>query len=50
MDKKIELKIDKNDDIFLDDLKPEHIQIITSESEGVLYEWDSPAVAIRIIK
>jgi hypothetical protein len=43
-------KIDNNSDIYLDDLAPEHVQMITSESEGVLFDWENPGVAIRTAK
>ena len=43
-------KIDANNNIILDELKPEHVNIITSESEGVLFDWQNPGVVMRIIR
>lgn len=37
-------------DIFLEHLTPEQLEVITSQSEGVLYEWNDPLVFIRIVK
>ncbi len=34
-------------DISLGLLKPEHLELITSGREGVLFKWDEPAVLIR---
>ena len=37
-------------DVLLDGLGPEHVQMITSSSEGVLFDWENPSVLIRIVK
>jgi hypothetical protein len=41
---------DKFDDKFLilSDLKPEHMELITSESKGVLFHWDEPFFMLRL--
>ncbi|MGV8073023.1 MAG: hypothetical protein AB2L11_00465 [Syntrophobacteraceae bacterium] len=39
---------EENDDIFLNDLTPEHLKIITSETECQLYDWRDPLVFIRM--
>lgn len=39
-----------DNDIFLDHLTPEQLKVITSQSEGVLFEWNDPLVFIRIFK
>ncbi len=46
---KLPSRVDDND-IFLDYLTPEQLKVITSQSEGVLYEWNDPLVFIRIVK
>jgi hypothetical protein len=40
-------KID-GDDVILDELKPQHLKIITSGERGVLFEWDKPAVFVKV--
>ena len=34
--------------IILKDLKKEHYEIITSEAQGVLFEWDEPMILRRV--
>jgi hypothetical protein len=36
------------DGILLKDLKKEHYEIITSEAQGVLFEWDEPMILRRL--
>ncbi len=36
------------DDLILDELKPQHLEIITSGERGVLFEWDKPAVFVKV--
>jgi hypothetical protein len=36
------------DDMILDELKPQHLQIITSGERGLLFEWDKPAVFVKV--
>jgi hypothetical protein len=36
------------DGILLKDLKKEHYEIITSEAQGVLFEWDEPMILRRV--
>jgi len=33
--------------VFLGELGPEHMRVITSEERGVLFDWESPIVLIR---
>ena len=40
-------KID-GDDVLLDELKPQHLKIITSGERGVLFSWDKPAVFLKV--
>ena len=40
-------KID-NDDVLLDELKPQHLKTITSGERGVLFEWDKPNVFVKV--
>jgi hypothetical protein len=40
-------KID-GDDVLLEELKPQHLKIITSGERGVLFEWDKPAVFVKV--
>jgi hypothetical protein len=42
-------KIDEKN-VLLDALGPEHVQMVTSSEEGVLFDWQSPAVLIRVVK
>jgi hypothetical protein len=42
-------KVD-GDNVILDELKPEHMQIITSGAEGVLFDWENPSALIRVAK
>ena len=37
----------EDDAVILGDLKPEHYAIISSDSNGVLYDWENPIVLIR---
>lgn len=41
--------IEKDDDVVLGDLQENHYRILTSEMEGVLYQWDDPGVLVRFI-
>ncbi len=34
-------------DVFLGDLKPEHLEIIMSGAEGTLFDWEDPFVLTR---
>ena len=36
------------DEVILDELKPEHLKIITSGERGVLFSWDQPAVFVKV--
>ena len=36
------------DGVLLTDLKKEHYEIITSEAQGVLFEWDEPMILRRV--
>jgi hypothetical protein len=36
------------DDVILEELKPQHLKIITSGERGVLFEWDKPAVFVKV--
>ena len=48
-DGKLPGKIDDKN-VVLDELDPEHVQMITSSAEGVLFDWENPAVLIRVVK
>ena len=37
-------------DVFLDELKPQHLKIITSGERGVLFKWDEPLVLVKVGK
>jgi hypothetical protein len=37
-----------DDGVLLTDLKKEHYEIITSEAQGVLFEWDEPMILRRV--
>jgi hypothetical protein len=41
--------LEKDEDVVLEDLKDHHYEILTSEKEGVLYQWDDPGVLIRLL-
>lgn len=41
--------VEKNDDVVLGDLKESHYEILTSEKEGILYNWDDPGVLVRLL-
>ena len=36
------------DDVILDELKPQHLKIITSGERGVLFDWDKPLVFVKV--
>jgi hypothetical protein len=36
------------DEIILDELKPQHLKIITSGERGVLFSWDKPTVFVKV--
>ena len=40
-------KLDANA-IILDELKPQHLKIITSGGRGVLFSWDKPTVFVKV--
>lgn len=40
-------RLDGNE-VILDDLKPQHLKIITSGERGVLFAWDKPAVFVKV--
>jgi hypothetical protein len=42
--------VDENGDITLGELSADHIKVITSETRGVLFNWDDPIVFIRLTK
>jgi len=42
--------IEKDEDVVLGDLKDSHYEILTSEKEGILYQWDDPGVLVRIMQ
>jgi len=35
------------DEVILDELKPTHLKIITSNERGVLFSWDKPSVFVK---
>jgi len=41
--------IEKDEDVVLGELKDGHYQILTSEKEGILYQWNDPGVLVRIL-
>jgi hypothetical protein len=41
-------RIVDNGDVYLDDLAPKHVEIITTETEGVLFDWQNPSIAMRL--
>jgi hypothetical protein len=36
------------DDVILEELKPQHLKIITSAERGVLFGWDKPVVFVKV--
>ena len=40
-------KVD-GEDVILDELKPQHLKIITSGERGVLFSWDQPTVFVKV--
>lgn len=40
-------KVD-GDEVILDELKPQHLKIITSGERGVLFSWDKPTVFVKV--
>ena len=42
-------KVD-GDEVILDELKPQHLKIITSGERGVLFSWDKPTVFVKVGK
>jgi hypothetical protein len=40
-------RIERDGDVILDRLEPQHLSLITGEQEGVLFAWDQPVVLIR---
>ena len=36
------------DEVILDELKPQHLKIITSGERGVLFSWDQPTVFVKV--
>lgn len=47
---KLPCREEGENDCILGDLSPEHLKIMTSQTEGPLYEWDEPLVFLRITK
>lgn len=43
-------KINDGGSVILDELKPQHLKIITSGERGVLFEWDQPTVLMKVGK
>ncbi len=35
-------------DVILEELKPQHLKIITSGEKGVLFSWDRPSVFVKV--
>lgn len=35
-------------DVILEELKPQHLKIITSGERGVLFSWDQPTVFVKV--
>lgn len=40
-------RLDGNE-VILDELKPQHLKIITSGTRGVLFSWDEPTVLVKV--
>jgi hypothetical protein len=40
-------KVD-GDEVILDELKPQHLKIITSQQRGVLFSWEKPTVFMKV--
>ncbi len=38
----------EGDEAILDELKPQHLKIITSGERGVLFSWDQPTVFVKV--
>jgi hypothetical protein len=36
------------DEVILEELKPQHLKIVTSGEKGVLFSWDKPIVFIKV--
>lgn len=36
------------EEVILDEIKPQHLKIITSAERGVLFSWDKPAVFVKV--
>lgn len=41
--------IEKDGDVVLGQLEEAHYRILTSEEEGILYQWENPGVLMRIL-
>ena len=41
--------IEKDGDVVLGRLEEAHYRILTSEEEGILYQWENPGVLVRIL-
>lgn len=42
--------VGEDGDVALGDLKAEHVKLITSDDQGILFEWEEPLVLIRLSK
>lgn len=42
--------VSKDKDVMLGNLTGEHYAVITSETRGILFDWDSPVILIRLAK
>jgi hypothetical protein len=36
------------DEVILDELKPQHLKLITSGEKGVFFSWDKPSVYVKV--
>jgi len=41
--------IEKDGDVVLGELEEAHYRILTSDKEGILYQWENPGVLMRIL-
>jgi hypothetical protein len=39
-------KVERND-VWLEELKPEHLKLITSGEKGILFQWDQPTIFVK---
>lgn len=40
----------QSENVLLTELQPEHLKLITSGTEGGLFEWDAPMILVRLSK